>query len=896
MRTHGGRLALVAWPLDAFFRAARYAGMPVLLLVVGIPLLPTLVEPLGFEPSSPVAVLAVVAVCLVYLAIVRVPSLSDALNKAFSRARRKIRLACGDASMAVAHEPKLICRLLPNDLRAPLFQYDRQRDVVSTLTDSAIDGDNGEFWVVEGPSGSGKTRAAYLLADALIRHPSEFGLAEKVRYFDLAAGSDSDLRAVRALTSSQLDGTITFLDNFHRVGRRAISSLTHTLLDTVAGAQTRLLILLARPTETWKLSPGTDVRLVSEAKDRKRHLALDGAPSEPLRRALAAIDEDLAAHISEVGCDAVATAAQLHLCRLAAANSRTPSRATKVGRVLEILGSDAENSQDVILKALLGTICALGMHRGFFTRRQFIRAARLVVSDMARRRRLMARYRLHTSLRDMKRVCFAPWVRTGSGRYVFHEAVAESVIERLIGDASFADAFRTVGMDRLKHDVATDADVGWMIAAEIGADAELSARFDAAMLSGAFYLMAQTLARVEARRELSESVRMQLGLLHDRTGEFERAREVIGRGLLTEAHNRRSAEHLAARIEASHDKEALADAATLVKSSDPLIAAAGRYWELHMAAHRGQFAADELGQLCTEMQPSVGKEDRWAIFTLARAHFDHLRHLYLSGRATPQAISAARDSSASRMLQTTLPIFDAMNTLYVRAHLCAHVVLPRLALERGEVTPLETELLEVDALSLDSAERVAALALSLYRRARDEFWQYGDREARYLDGDVVNAQLMTASHGELKRAPRSLHGYADYISKTGFADIASLPHLYFVRYHSLCYFEAAGADSGVDGRSADEHYDEARRHVRIARRLDEAVGNAYGVLRSEVFDLFLVAAKHPVSAASVQGLSYRAEQSGYIGLKRALAPVASSKRMTSTEVGTLIRFTPVVHQ
>lgn len=894
MRTHLGRLALVAWPLDALFTAARFAAIPILLVVVGIPLLPALSEPLGLELSDPMAISVIGSVSLVYLALLRLPSLSDALNRVFSKARRKVRLACGDSSLAAVHEPKLVCRLVPNDLRAPLFQYDRQRNVVSTLADSAIGGERGEFWVIEGPSGSGKTRTVYLLADALIRHPSEFGLAEKVRYFDLAAGSGADLNAVRALKTSRLDDTITILDNFHRVGRRAISSLTNLLLDDAAGPQTRLLILLARPTETWKLSPGTDVRLVSEAKDRERHLELDGAPGEPVRRALSVIDDGLAAHIADVSGDALATAAQLHLSRFAAANSRSPAKSERAARILEVLDSDPEDSRDVHLKSLLGALCALSMYRGFFTRRQFIRATRLLVGNIAGRRRILARYRLHASLRDMRRMGLIPWVRTGSGRYVFHEAVAEMVIGRLIDNPSFGDAFRMVGMDRLRNDIGTDDDVGWMIAAEVDADIELSDRFDAAMLSGAFYLMAQTLGRVSARRELSESARMQLGLLYDRIGEFEQARDVIGSGPFSELGNRRSVEHLAARIEASHDEQALTDAADLVKSNDPLVTAAGRYWELHMAAHRGRFAPDELSQLSSEMLPFVNRDDRWAMFTLARAHFDHLRHLYLSGRATAQSISEARDSSVSQMLETTFPIFDAMNALYVRAHLCAHVVLPRIALERGNATPLETELLEVDALSLDSVEKVAALSLNFYRRARDEFWQYGDREARYLDGDVVNAQLMIASHDELRNAAEHLHSYARYIEQTGFADIASLPHMYFLRYHSLCYFDATGR--GVDGPTSEEHLEAARRHVHTARRLDEAAGNDYGVLRSEIFDLLLDAVQQPIPTEAAQGLSHRAERAGYVGLKRAVAPMATSTRLTNMEVRTLLRFIPVVHQ
>ena len=891
MRAHGGRLALVTWPLDAALALARYVVLPALLLVVGTPMLPTLARPLGLELPGWLALLTAGAASLLYLAVIRMPELSDSINRVLSQARRRVRLACGDASMSAVHEHKFACRLVPGHLRAPLFQYDRQRAIVSMLRDSAIEAREGDFWVIEGPSGSGKTRTAHLLADTLIRHPSEFGLAEKVRYFDLVAGEGADVDAVRALASSRLDGTITILDNFHRVGRPAIESLTDLLLDS-AGAQTRLLVLLARPTETWKLSPGADVRIVSEARRRGRHLELEGAPGLPVRRALASVDEGLAAQIRELSAGDVASPAQLHLSRFAAANAGAPER---VARVVGLLAARGKDSEDRHMAAFLGVVAALSMHRGFFSRSQFARAARLVAGSLAGWSRLASRWRLRATLQRMRRMGLVPWVRAGRGRYVFHEAVAELAIERLLDNPPFAEAFATVGTDRLRNDVHADPDVGWMIAAEVGADAELEERFDAAMLSGAFFSMARTLERAANRREIPYNTRLQLGLLYDRIGEFARAREVIDQSDLAETGDRRVAEHLVARIEASHDDEARAATATLEQSQDALVAAAGRYWGLHMGAHAGSFAPDRLSELCEEMRPLVNPSDRFAVFVLARAHFDHMRHLYLSGRATAQTIAAAADSEVGRILRDTLPTFDAMSLLYTQAHLCAHVVLPRLALERGRATPHEAELLGVDTSSLASVDQAAELALKFYRRARDEFWQYGDREARYLDGDVVNAELMVASPELLDSAESKLHSYEDFIRESGFADLASLPHVYLFRYHCLRYFDGL-LERGQSWRTPDEHLAEARRHIREAVALDDASGNVYGRLRADLLGLFLDAAQQPFRAAAAHALSARAERGDYVGMSRVLDVAASFGQLTNTEVRALLRFTPVVHQ
>ena len=891
MQMHGGRLALVAWPLDAAFVVMRVLAVLVLLAVVGTPTLLVLYRTLDLELSGWVAACAAGAACVIYLALTKMPGLSDSVNGVFSRFRRRVLLACGDAAMPAIHEHKLACRLVPTDMRAPLFPYDQQRSVVEMLARSAIGAQRGGFWVIEGPSGSGKTRTAHLLADALIRDPSAFGLAEKVRYFDLVAAGSTDINAVRALAGSRLEGTITILDNFHRVGRPAIGALTQLLLNSSSGPQTRLLILLARPTETWRLSPGADVRLVSEARRRGRHLALEGAPGLPVSRELASIDEGLAEQIRRLSGDELASAAQLHLSRFAAANRDSPH----VERVVGLLGTGARTPEDDHTAAFLGVVAALSMHRGFFSRAQFARAARLAAGGLDGRSRLASRCRLHGTLRRMRRMGLVPWVRAGRGSYVFHEAAAELVIERLMQHRSFSEVFVAVGTDRLHNDSGTDPDVGWMIAAEIGADAELEARFDAAMFSGAFASMARTLERVARRRELTDSTRLQLGLLHDRTGDFARAREVIGGCAIAEAGDRRIAEHLTAQIEVSHDDEARSSVAALMSSDDQLVAAAGRYWELHMAAHAGSFAPDELSLLSEDMRPLVAPADRWAVFTLARAHFDHLRHLYLAGRATAETIAAAADSEVSHMLRAMLPTFDALSLLYTRAHLCAHVVLPRLALDHGVATQDEAELLGVEASSLRAVDDVAALALELYGRARDEFWQYGDREARYLDGDVVNAQMMIASPELLAAAETSLHGYAQYVRGSGFTDIASLPHLYFFRYHGLCYFEALAGRS-EDGRTPEEHFAEARRRLREAAACDDVAGNAYGLLRADLLGLVLDAAKRPLPSAAVENLRHQAERRGYAGLSRVLEAMASSSRLTGMETRALLRFTPVVHQ
>ena len=896
MAVHGRKLALVVRPVDLGLAALRLIVLALLMLAVVAPPLGALSWPVDPESLgwAPLLALGVLAVGLLHIVVTQIPGLSDSVNRLSSRARRRAFLACGHAFMPDARK-KSACRLVPIDLRAPLFRYDRQVEVVSTLANSAVDDERGGFWVIEGPSGSGKTRVAHLLADALIRHPSEYVLAEKVRYFDLSASDGADLDAVRALEGSQLDDTITILDNFHRVGRRAIEALTGLLLDTVGGVQTRLLVLLARPTETWKLSPGADVRLVSEARSRGRHAALHGAPGLHVRRALASIDEDLAAQIRRLNGDEVASAAQLHLSRFAAANSETPE---EVAAVVGLLGASAREPADREVAAFLAVIAALSMHRGFFSRHQFAQAARLAAGGLADRNRLASRFRFRATLWRMQRMGLVPWVRAGRGRYVFHEAVAELVIERLIHRQPFADIFETVGLDRLETDVDADPDVKWMIAAEVGADAELDARFDSAMLSGAFVSMARTLERVASRRELTDAARLQLGLLHDRTGDFVQAREVIGRIGLAADSRRRAAEHLGALIEASHDEDALGAVAELTNSGDPLVAATGRYWELHMAAHAGSFAPEELRRLSDEMRPLADSADRWAVFTLARVHFDHMRHLYLCGQATAENIGAAANSEVSRMLRTALPTFDALSLLYTQAHLCAHVLLPRLALDRHTLTRAEADLIGVDPASLRSAEDVARLALTLYGRAHDEFWQYGDREARYLAGDVVNAELMIASPDLLTSAEAKLHNYADFIRGSGFADLASLPHMYFCRYHGLSYFDGLMRNGDV-GRTLDEHLTEARRHLREATKLDDAVGNVYGRLRADLFGLILDAAQLRRSPSDIGTLRNRAEQSGYAGLSRILERLdttASSGRLTNAEARTFLRFTPVVHQ
>jgi hypothetical protein len=350
------------------------------------------------------------------------------------------------------------------------------------------------------------------------------------------------------------------------------------------------------------------------------------------------------------------------------------------------------------------------------------------------------------------------------------------------------------------------------------------------------------------------------------------------------------------RVEASHDESSHAGLDALQSNPDRRVSAVADYWRLHIGGHRGTFDAERLLELASEVLGLLGqREGYWLTYSLARIHFDSLRHHYLAGGTPTAAICAPERQALNDHLRTRLPTYEALHVLYCKAHLVGHVLLPRLALFSMPVTADETAMAELSEAEIASVDGLATAASRLYRRAKDEFWQYGDREAEYLQADILNADMLQRNV-DLDALSARLHEYQRFIVGAGFDDLLSYPHFYFMRWHVLKYYAVLLDPDTRHSRTSDEHLDEAQRHLRCIVRFDTASGNAYGLLRAKLLSLLLRGVRKPLDRRELSLLKQRADARGYGLESRLLARLSDERGLTSGELRTIFRVYPFVHQ
>src|SRR5207248_5286377 len=119
-----------------------------------------------------------------------------------------------------------------------------------------------------------------------------------------------------------------------------------------------------------------------------------------------------------------------------------------------------------------------------------------------------------------------------------------------------------------------------------------------------------------------------------------------------------------------------------------------------------------------------------------------LRHHYLEGAAPPSELASARRQAIGRHLRERITTFEALDLLYRKAHLVGHVLLPQLAIFSRAISREDAVIADLDRRDATSVDSLVGAALSLYRRATEEFAQYGAREASYLQAEILNLEMI----------------------------------------------------------------------------------------------------------------------------------------------------------
>jgi hypothetical protein len=891
----GRRVAVIVRPVDRALAVLRFGLIPVVVFAASVPTLGATVGLTGPLKGWPLA-LTGITVVLVYILLLQTEPVGDRVDLLFARLRRRVTIACHPEASPSQDGARTACWLTPQALRGPLFPYEAQRDAVMTLTEACRQQEPGQYWFLEGRSGSGKTRTALLFVQTLVRDLGLLEFGNRSHIYDFGESDGVQDALLESIGTSRHDRAVVLVDNFHLVRADVLRELTTRLIRGSSPRSERLLLFLTRPADAWNLSPRSEVLLVSKAKTAHRHLELTAPPAESIARSLSEFDPAASQLVWDLQDNPVASAPQLHLAQVIARNRPTPE---EVSTILGLLEGEAVDATALNLVRALAVVSALSMQSGEFSRRAFRRAVHTVDDGGSPRSAIAGRRGMTATLRRLRRIGVISRGLSRPSRYVFHEAIAKLCIDRLSTLPAFQIPFTVVGQQRLGELLSGGNSVtAWLIAVEVGAQQAAQASFDAAMANGPYTRMLRCLMRARARYELSAPLRLQLAILLDRTGDFAASRREFTHDLMRtlDPASELSAMFAASRLEASHDERSAAGLELLLANPERLVVIVGEYWELHMAAHIGSFASRKLLDLATEALGLLGsRESHWLNYSLGRMHFDSLRHHYLEGGLDVGLLASPERRALAAHLRTRLASCEAFEILYTNAHLVGHVLLPQLGLYLEPVTAEQTARAGIKQRDTASVDDLVSAAQRLYRYAQEQFSQYGDREATYLQADVLNADMIETGRN-LDAFDIRLREYERFIIDTGFRDIASYPHLYFLRWHMLQYYRDLVYAAAPAPGSADEHLAAAWRHLRKVIELDTEVGNEYGLMRAKLLGVLLGWVREPPATRELTSLAAQMQERGYMREATLLAHLAGRQPLPIAELHRVFRFYPFVGQ
>ena len=876
-------------PLDRALAVLRLALVPLLAVVVSVPTLQALSKSVDGAGAHWLVLLGAVVVGIAYAALLQTEAVGGPVNRLLAGVRRRVAVACNHDDPIEHRDGRIACWLTPEVLRSPVIRYDELTQAIGALTEACGADEPGQYWFIEGESGRGKTRTALHFVQSLVRDRRFFEVGNRCYLFDLADSETAQDDLPRALRTPRHDGAVILVDNFQLVRADVLRALTGRLIDSPGTVAPRLLVFLARPTEAWNLSPGADVRLVSEAKAAQHYLELEGPRSETVVRFVADIDHRAAPLIRDLGDAPRASAAQLYFAQVIARNRVLPPEVAALLRLLTGQAGATETPDGLV--PALGVVSALAMHRGTFSRRDLGRAVRAVDRN--------ADLPLRVAVDRLHRVGLIAKIEYDAPRYIFHEAIAELCIDRLTSLESFRAAFDTVGHRRLE-DLATEGDAlqAWLVATEIGALDVIETSFDAALSEGAYRHMMRCLRRARDRYEFSVPAQLQLAILLNRAGEFVEARAAFNEELLRALG---SSEQLGAmlatsRMEATHDPAAEDGIDVLSHHPNRFVANVGEYWKLHMDAHRGRFHSERLLQLATEAHGMLDeRESYWGVYSLARMHFDSLRHHYLEGGTPAASVTSRARQDIYDYLQPRLATAEALHILYSQAHLVGHVLLPQLAVFKEPVSAEDAALAGIAADDRRSVDRLALVAERLYGRASEDFRLYGDREFHYLQADLANAKMVQRD-ADLEEVRTLLQDYEEFVASSDFRHINSYPHFYFLRWNVLMHYEALLRPGPNSAGDADLYLEDAWRRLELVAEFDAKAGNDYGVMRAKVFAALLRGVREGLDEGELATLAAQTSATGYGFETRLLTYLIERGQPVHTEMRDILRFYPFVHQ
>jgi len=818
---------------------------------------------------------AVIAAAL----IVQFPPLRRVLGRTSAACKRLIFLACSRVPNGVERAGRT-CRMISLDFRRYWLSHPSQSEAVSKIyrhIKAAAD-TRGTYDAVVGESGYGKTRCVTLLLEAIVRDDTIHYLADRCFYYDFACDSAIGDLYIRRLAGGTHAGALVIVDNFHLAGPDIVEETTKLLLEQPESAAEAHFVFLAQPAGAWRLRGQGEVRLFSEARRKGCLHEIGGlARSDLLRERLSEEARARLLSIASTARDSIASIAQVQSMQVERmVRPADRAFATAVADYLFVSAPGPHRSMPAHeaerLSKAMAIAVALAIQRGVFTDREFCRAC-LALTEATGFRRWSAMFGLWRLLRRLAKIGVVPRTTLPGRFYLLHERLAEDFRDRLgASDAVFERTFCSTMTWRL--DSVTPGTVPilqWIGGAELRDPLRVERSFEPALLAGGLEPMTRRLAANLPHMD-SPRVRLQMGILLDKSGTFQAAREEFSLVRVDQPADPLTDELDLAKLEAEHGQNRYEVVSRLRRSTSRKVRLSGMYWDIHMKAHAGTFDPDGLIRLAASITEHFDADTirkSYSLFSLAsRTYFDACRHAYLRREDVARRILALEALPLAGILETCDPTHQAGRSLYQRAHALGVLAIPDRALFDRISGPEELFGLHPTDTSLSA---LCEFALREYDLVRDEYSVYGDRNHDYLAAEILAVRLQHPVV-DLEAIRPALADYEYFIRKSGFVDLLSYPEVYKFRF-ALRGWQAAM--SGTEERStfsdADDHLQQARRHLDAIERLDTACGNAYGLWRCRLYRTLLEAltsragAGHASSLKALDILASDAGKSGYVG-------------------------------
>jgi hypothetical protein len=909
LRSHE-RLPLITPAIELALWAARLLFTPCLLVVAELGLFSLILGPRAVFQMDWVLGVVVITVVPIYLGLNRLSTINDAIEKFILKLKRSVVLSCPWVSAKdITANWQAACFFVLNEFMHPIFRCESQQAVVDQVLKHLQSDQAGgvRFVYIEGDSGQGKTRTIFLLIHALLKHRELFDIANRAFLYDMSLGPRTQSNLERRLDSITHDNALVFVDNFHRVEPKVLSTITHRLLDTAGPSSERLVVLLGQPSYAWRIRPTAEVRLVSIARRestffklsgvRSRSIAdeLEGRPGSDIWRRVFKLSESQTASVPQV--------------QFAQAIRRSKGKQLALTQeLIELIettpGPTGDRYND--LTSILAIITALSLYRGWFTRKEFARICWENPPHKRRFSRLAYSAKMFRMLRRLTRIGLVTRVSAPSRQFVFHEVMAEHCKDHLAANPTFWTHFCAAVKSRLNRPEGQESMIRWLLSTELHDTATMEQIFDHSLLSGTLSPMVRCLDRNWKNLQDSSAIRYEYAMLLDQVGRFAQSREIFA-GLESELVEKSALAGRVqlARVEVDHTPDSYNWLATVSNQPDAANKIAAEYWRIHLDAHRGIFQPDELAAIAERMGQSFEAKDfqqsHFLVHQAARVFFDAHRHIYLSGHDVEGRLQRLRDLPIEGVLREHLPQFRAFAILYREAHLLAHHHIPELEFSAKMPDPT---LLPGNATTGDRfTANLVSMAHDAYSRAQDEFALYGDREYLYLQADILNLEMLSkalSKDPDVESLRPKLIDYEGFIRKSAFNDILSYPAFYFFRWHMLKYFLwLKNGNEGQAKAEAEQNLEFALQYLQKAKDFDLQCENSYGVWRSEFFFGLLNGLKQASANILLESLRTSksdAERLGYFRDVRIIKSLLDQSKVTFLDLRRVVLFFPFVHQ